>query len=244
MKSKAKVANKRIAERQRQSLGRLKDVWLFSNLSDKEIAPFDDAVQTQSYEKGQTLYCQGEPAEFFYVICDGWVKLLRTTPKGDKIIVDIITTGDMFGESAIFERGRHMCSAQVIEGVHLLRIPSKLLRDQIRRNPKLALSMLTSMSQHHRGRHAENALNAMQMAPQRVGRFLLRLCPPRNGKKRVVFHLPYDKTLIAHTLGMENATFSRVLNVLRQKAAIRISGTRVEIDSVKELTKFVYGLTA
>lgn len=44
---------------------------------------------------------------------------------------------------------------------------------------------------------------------------------------------------------MKSATFSRALNVLRKNTPIRINGNRIEIDSVAELAKFVYGsLTA
>jgi hypothetical protein len=80
----------------------------------------------------------------------------------------------------------------------------------------------------------------MQSAPQRIGSFLLRLCP-HDKKKGIVLHLPYDKTLIAYTLGMKGSTFSRALNILRQKAGIRISGSRVEIEAMDGLIKFIYG---
>ena len=60
-------------------------------------------------------------------------------------------------------------------------------------------------------------------------------------RRRFVLQLPYDKTLIAYTLGMQGATFSRALNVLRQKTGLRLKGARVEIESVKRLAQFVYG---
>ena len=99
------------------------------------------------------------------------------------------------------------------------------------------------MSQHHRRHYGALALNAMQSAPQRIGCFLLSLCPV-DKERNIVFHLPYDKTLIADVLGMKGATFSRALNILRQKTGIRIRDTRVEIDSADELSKFVYGSQA
>ena len=67
----------------------------------------------------------------------------------------------------------------------------------------------------------------MQNAPQRIGCFFLSLCP-EDKKKNIVFHLPYNKALIAEILGMKSATFSRALNILRQKTGIRIRDTRVE----------------
>lgn len=224
-------------------LGHLKDAYLFSGLSAEETDRFQYAAQTRPYRKGKTLYLQEEPAEFFYVICSGWIKLFHTMPEGEEVIVDMLTGGDMFGESAIFKQDHHMCSAQVIEDAVLISIPANLLSEQIRLNSKLALNMLSSMSIHHRRHHGELAFNATLNAPQRIGCFLLRLCP-RDEKHGIVFHLPYDKSLIADTLGMKSATFSRGLNILKQKIGFRINGTRVEIDSSEELANFVYGALA
>ena len=220
--------------------GCLRGTALFSELSDQELACFQSAAQARSYKKGKILYIEDEDAEFFYVICGGWIKLFHTLPEGDEVVIDMLTIGHIVGESAIFEKGRHTSSAQVIEDVQLLSIPARTLKEQVGLSPALALSMLSSMSRHHRRHYGEIALNAMQNAPQRIGSFLLRLCP-RDKKKNIIFQLPYDKTLIAYTLGMKGATFSRALNILRQKTKIRIDGSRIEIDSIEALLNFVYG---
>jgi len=225
------------------SLGCLRGASLFSNLADKDIACFYDAAQPRAFKKGKVLYLQDEPAEFFYIICSGWIKLFHTSQEGEEAVVDMLTAGHMVGESSIFEHDRHTSSAQVIEDVQLLSLPSALLKEQIRLSTSLAFTMLSSMSRHHRRNYDEIALNAMQSAPQRIGCFLLRLCTG-DKKKSAVFHLPYDKALLAYTLGMKSATFSRALNVLRVKTGLKVSGTRVEINEVERLVKFVYGSLA
>ncbi len=128
----------------------------------------------------------------------------------------------------------------VIEDVVLLSIPSYFLRERIRLNTDLAFNMLSTMSKHHRHHYSALAFNAMLSAPQRIGCFLLRLCP-RDNKGRAAFDLPYDKTLIADTLGMKGATFSRALNMLKQKGCAKIKDTHVEIASIQKLAEFVYG---
>ena len=223
------------------ALEALKQVLLFSNLTDDEILQFDKVVQMRSYKKGKLIFLQGEASTFFYIINSGWIKLFRTMPEGDEIIVDMLTTGHSLGESAIFENECQMCSAEVIEDVSLLSIPSRVLKDQIRINAQLALNMLSSMSRHHRHHVSALAFNTMLSAPQRIGCFLLKLCPVGDNKNSVTFTLPYDKTLIADTLGMKGATFSRALNILRTKTKIHIDGAHVAIISVALLAKYVYG---
>jgi len=236
----ARAANKTIADYPSQVLGYLKNLELFSNVSDRELSCFQDVVQIRSYKKDKILYLQEEPAKYFYIIRTGWIKLFYTMHEGEEVIIDMLASGHMVGESAVFEDGRHTSSAQVIENVELLSIPASLLKEQICINPTLALNLLSSLSRHHRRHYGELSFNAMLGAPQRIGCFLLRLCSGHVDKD-IVFHLPYDKTLIAKTLGMKGATFSRALNILRQKTGINIADRRVEIGSIERLTKFVYG---
>ncbi len=220
----------------------LRQASFFCNLTDAELATFQNAAQHRTYNKGKVIYLQGEPAEYFYVINSGWIKLFYTLPEGDEVIIDILTRGNLVGENAIFENGAHTTSAQVVEDVSLLSIPSRVLKDQICNNRTLALSMLSSMSSYHRRYCGEMALNEMQSAPQRIGRFLLRFCSEK--KHNIVFHLPFEKTLIADLLGMSGATFSRALNILRRKTGMRIKGSRVEIDDFDELANYVHGSLA
>jgi len=57
----------------------------------------------------------------------------------------------------------------------------------------------------------------------------------------MTLYLPYDKTLIAYSLGMKGATFSRALTILKMKTKIRIINDRVEIDRVEPFEQYVYG---
>lgn len=213
---------------------------LFAQLSDHDIVSFQEAAHLRSYKKGKTLYIEGDTAQFFYIICSGWVKLYHTLSDGDEVVVDMLTSEHMVGESAIFEHELHTSSAQVVEDIEVLLIPSRLLKEQISKNPNLALSMITSMFRHHRRHYDAIALNAMQNAPQRIGCFLLKLCPI-DKRGDITFDLPYDKTLIASNLGMQGATFSRALNILRLKTGIQISNNSITIASIDKLMKFVYG---
>jgi CRP/FNR family transcriptional regulator, dissimilatory nitrate respiration regulator len=234
------LINQEFQKPRSSSLDCLKSVSIFSNLSNTEVARFQNAAQTRTHKKGKVLYVEGEYAEYFYVITSGWVKLFHTMPEGEEIIIDTLTKGNLVGESAVFERGYHTNSAQVMEDVQLLCIPMYMLKQQIACSNTLALSMLSAMSQHYRRHCGEMALNRMQSAPQRIGCFLLKHCP-KDKKQEIVFHLPYDKTMIANTLGMKIETFSRALNILRNKTGLRIKGKSVEIGSTEQLTKFVYG---
>jgi CRP-like cAMP-binding protein len=224
-----------------KSLAFFKGLTLFADLLEKDVARFTDAAQIKSYKKGSSLYREGEKADFFYVICSGWLKLFHITEEGEEVNLAMITRDSITGENAIFEHGRFTSSALVVEEAQILSIPHGLLKNQLLVNNQLAFNMLTSMVQYQRRHELQLEQYLLYSAPQRIGCFLLGLCPVLDQKDGVVLNLPYDKSLIASTLGMKGATFSRALNILRDETGIIISGTRVTIDSMKRLLDFVNG---
>jgi len=219
----------------------LKKIALFYKLSDREVERFADASYIKEHKKGQLLYLEGDPADFIYVICSGWLKLFHITEEGEEVILAMLTTESTIGENSIFEQGRFTSSAQVAEDATIASIPFSLLKEQLHLNNQLALNMLSTMVQYQRRHELQLEQYLLYSAPQRIGCFLLGLCPALEQKDGVILNLPYDKTLIASTLGMKGATFSRALNILRDETGIHISGTRVTIDSMQRLLDFVNG---
>ncbi len=219
----------------------LKNLSLFSSLPDKEVQVFAEAAHIKSYKKGQYLYMEGDEAKYFYVMCSGWLKLLHVTEDGEEIVIAMLTRNNITGESAVFEQGNFASTAQIVEDAQILSIPIALLKEQMSVSTQLALNMLTSMIQYQRRHEMQVEQFLLYSAPQRVGCFILGLCPVQEQKDGVEIELPYDKTLIANTLGMKGPTFSRALNMLRDETGTRISGSRVTVDSMKRLLKFVDG---
>jgi CRP-like cAMP-binding protein len=104
--------------------------------------------------------------------------------------------------------------------------------------------MLVSMVQYQRRHEMQLEQYLLYSAPQRIGCFLLGLCPVLEQIDGVVLTLPYDKMLIASTLGMRGATLSRALNILRDETSLQISDSRVTIDSMARLIKLGSGCSS
>lgn len=176
------------------------------------------------YEKGTMLFQQGEPAESFFLVLDGWVKIYRITPEGDEAVVGVFRRGETFAEAAIFMGGRYPVSAEVATTSRLIRIDGELFRRRIRETPDLAFSMLASASYHLKFLVEQIEQIKLMTAPKRLADFLLRLCPRHDGACRIV--LPYEKALIANRLGMKPESLSRAF------AKLRPHGVAVEREEV------------
>lgn len=210
---------------------------LFKGASEGTIGKLSAAAQVLKLNKGEALFMQEDPAEWFYIMLSGWVKLFRETMDGAEAVIDMATRGELVGETAIFEDGMHSYCAAAAEKVEVLRLPSSLLKKAVNDEQPVALSMLSSMSRHRKRQSREIESLTLQNASQRIGCFLLRHCTQLE-EDQIDLKLPYDKSLIAARLGMKSETFSRALNKLRQETNIEVKGSMVQIPSIDVISTY------
>ncbi len=188
------------------------------------------------FSKGETLFHQGEPADAFFVILGGWIKLYRVTPDGNEAVVGVYRRGETFAEAAMFLGGRYPVSAEVVTDARLLRVDGQVLRRRIMEQPELALSMLASASYHLKALVEQIEHIKLLSAPQRLAEFLVRLSPVREGEATI--ELPYEKALIANRLGMKPESLSRALAKLRP-LGVSVDREHVSVVDVAVLAQFV-----
>ena len=187
--------------------------------------------------KGKVLFIHQDPADKFYIVVSGWVKLFRETLDGAQAVVDILPAGHIFGETSIFENDSYPYSAEAVEPSVIMSVPLSLLKQEIEDNPKLALAMLSAMARYRKQQDREIEHRTLQNASQRIGCFLLRLAD-QEATGPITIHLPYDKTLVASRLGMQPETFSRALGKLKDATGIKVKGATVELKSLDQLIDY------
>lgn len=214
-----------------------KHIPLFKGGRDSFFKALERDAHVQTIQKGKILFIHEDPADYFYLVQEGWVKLFRETLDGTQSIVDILPKGHIFGETSLFENDLYPYSAEAVEPTKLIQIPIGILKTEIENNNKLAMNMLASMARYRRQQDREIEHRTIQNAPQRIGCFLLRLAN-QDEDGPVTIHLPYDKTLVASRLGMQPETFSRALAKLKDTTGIRIKGATIEMDNLEQLTRY------
>lgn len=188
------------------------------------------------YEKGATLFLQGEPATAFFIVLDGWVKIYRTTPDGLEVVLHVFKRGETFAEAAIFLGGRYPASGETVAPSRLLRVEGTAFRSRIEERPALAMSMLASASYQLKFLVEQIEQIKVRSAPQRIADFMVRLTPVRKGP--AIIELPFEKGLLANRLGMKPESFSRALANLRAHGVTVERGT-VSIADIGRLLSFV-----
>jgi len=187
------------------------------------------------YERGETLFLQGETAQAIHIVTDGWVKLYRIASNGGEAVVHVFTRGESFGEAVAFRGQAYPVSAEAVTACEVMRIPSSALLEAMRRDPDIAVSVLASTFTHLHSLVSQLEQLKAQTGPQRVAEFLLELCEQETGSCEVT--LPYDKFLIAGRLGMKPESLSRSFARLKS-AGVHIDRNHAAIDDIDRLRAF------
>lgn len=210
---------------------------LFAVLPAQDLAQLAEKSQIHTAHKDQVIFLQDEDAHRVYFIKSGWVKLFRETPEGDEAVIDVISSGYLFGETAVFNDKKYPYSAQMTEAGSYISIPLLGFEHLMLTSPHFSREMMRVMAKFRRHQDQELEHRTLQNTAQRIGCFILRLCKP-DMKGPQFIELPYDKTLIAAKLGMQPETFSRGLSRLREDTPIKIQGSIVEVPDVLTLQHY------
>ncbi len=217
-------------------LATAKEAVLFASLPDGLAETILTRVTTKAYQRGETIFMQGDPAESIFVVLDGWVKLFRTTTSGAEAVVGVFTKGRSFGEAVAFGGGPFPVAAEAVTDVRLMHMRASILSTMMQDRPEIATAVLSSAFRHLHGLVAQLEQLKAHTGAQRVAEFLLELCD--GDCEACTIKLPYDKSLIAGRLGMQPQSLSRAFNRL-EAHGVKISHNQATIADVDKLREYM-----
>jgi len=188
---------------------------LLSPVPDRAAETVLASARLRRFDRGATIFLQGESASAIYIVAEGWVKLYRIAPNGAEAVVAVFTRGRSFGEAVAFRHDTYPVAAEAVTDVGLIRIEADVFLRQIRESPEIAIAILSATFAHLHNLVAQIEALKAQTGAQRVAEFLLELTSCDSGACEVT--LPYDKTLIAGRLGMKPESLSRAFARLREQ---------------------------
>jgi CRP-like cAMP-binding protein len=100
----------------------------------------------KSYDKGDTLFAEGDAPDFLYTIVSGRVKVVKTLPSGKEIILEIFGPGDPVGAVVAFEGRPYPASAVAIEPSDCILVRRAELFSLIEHHSGFARALLSGMA--------------------------------------------------------------------------------------------------
>jgi|1186.fasta_scaffold138331_2 CRP/FNR family cyclic AMP-dependent transcriptional regulator len=128
----------------------LKEVPLFQLLDDNERAELAAQLDLVAFSPGDVIFEYGEPGDSIYVISVGEVEVFFKNDTGERIVLEVATRGDFFGELSMLDSGTRSASVVATQETQAFRLDRDDLEKFLRLRPSAAMDLLASMGRRQR----------------------------------------------------------------------------------------------
>jgi len=200
---------------------------LFQNLQVADLKSIREIALDKFYNKGRTVFSEGDKGIGFYVVADGRVKIYKVSIDGKEQILHIYGSGSPFGEVAVFAGKNFPANAETLLKSHLLFFPRAAFVDLISKNPSLSLNMLAMLSMRLRQFTVQVENLSLKEVPGRLASYLIYLAREQGAEEMVA--LPLSKGQLASLLGTIPETLSRILAKMSVSGLIAVDGRKIKL---------------
>ena len=222
----------------------LHQVPVFSFLKEPDLKALSANVTEARYEKGQNIFDEGDPANYFHVLTRGAVKCVKSSQGGKEAVLKILLPGDLFCcEAAVFDGKPHPGCAQPMGPVTVLKIPKQAYLTLLKTNPAAAIEVIKYLGGRLNEAQETSKTFALERADQRIASLLVKLAE-RTGRPSVegiVLTLKINRQDIADMAGLAVETTIRTISKLTRKRLIAKAGRSLVIRDLKGLKSLAGG---
>lgn len=201
----------------------MKDLEIFSGLSDSEKEMVVKLARPITYPKGHELFSEGMDCDKIYFIRRGSIMLYKVSEEGKEMSLDILNEDDIFGENTIFDESYHTFSAKALEDSFVC-VCAKEDFLELLKNPLVAVKMIKHLTNKLNGYTEQMANIAFNDVKGRILNTLEKLegkygINTKEGRK---INLVLSHQDIANIVNASRVMVTNVINALKEEGLIQV----------------------
>jgi CRP/FNR family transcriptional regulator len=194
------------------------------------------------YGKGEYIFREGDPTEYFHIVKEGTVKCVKSTPDGKECTLKMLMPGDLFCcDAAAFQGASHPGSAQPMGNVSILRMSKKAYFEMLRRSPDAALEVIRYLGNRLNEAQEKTKILAVDRADQRLAALLVDLAT-RNGShdpQGIRLTMRLTRQDMANIVGTTTETVIRIMSRFKRDQLVAGTANRLVIRNLEKLKALV-----
>ena len=212
---------------------------LFSALDDEAAQALRRSMAEITLGRGQVLFREGDSGDKLYVVCEGKVKLGRTSSDGRENLLAILGPGEMFGELSLFDPGPRTATATAVTDTQISALGHDDLTTWVSGRPEVALSLLKQISSRLRRTNEVIGDLVFSDVPGRVAKALLDLSNRFGVRSEDGVHVGHDLTQeeLAQLVGASRETVNKALADFAGRGWIRLEARAVVLLDLERLAR-------
>ncbi|MBK6767769.1 MAG: Crp/Fnr family transcriptional regulator [Ardenticatenales bacterium] len=204
---------------------------LFAGLDAAAMDDIAAAAIERRLEAGEVFFRQAEPAERFFVLVDGRVRLVQVTPDGQQVVVSFIMPGEGFGLVAVLAGNVYPLTAEAMDPAVGYGWDGPTYKALMARHPELSMRSLGLVARRVHEFQARNRELSTERVERRIARTLIRLTTQSGTRQSdgVRIDLPLTRQDVAEMTGTTVYTVSRILAGWHEAGIIDAGRKRIVI---------------
>lgn len=191
----------------------------------------------RSFEAGAPLVHQGSPSRDLFVLAEGRVRVVMTTPEGDELLLAVLGPGATVGELSVLDGEPRSATVMALEPVRALRVDGRSFGQFLLARPQAVVGLLRVLSRRLRDADERRLDLSVAPAEQRLARGLLALAAEHG---EVVEHgvrltAPLSQADLAAYVGLSREAVNQALRALREHELVETGRRSVTITDLAGL---------
>jgi CRP/FNR family transcriptional regulator, dissimilatory nitrate respiration regulator len=202
------------------------------------IKELESISNTKKYAKNELIFSAGEPANYFYLVKTGAVRIYKSELTGKEIEINRIKPGQIFAEAFVLGNNIYTVSASTASESEIIQYCKTDVINEINKNPKLGLALIQILATRciKLNQSIENI--SIEELPKRLTRYILREIDtqkPNSSTHDCLIELHITKKELASQLGTIPETLSRCFEKLHSLNLIKVFGKTIIIPDRNKL---------
>lgn len=216
---------------------------LFSSMREEELGVVVDAAVPRQVPKGTAMFEQGAPAEEFFLLLDGRLRVSQLTPEGEQVLIRFVVPGEVCGVAVAMRRPDYPGSAAAVVDSLALVWRSRDWPTLCDRVPALARNTLQVVGERLQEAHARIREFSTEETERRVAHTLLRLVRQagRKTERGILIDFPVSRQDIAEMTGATLHTVSRIMSAWETRGLVGGSRRSILVRESHELFDLAEG---
>ena len=209
------------------SLVVLRNLPLFSGLTEVELEKIAKVAERKRVERGASIVRAGDSTDSLYILLTGRAKVTNTDEEGKEIILAWLESGEFFGEMGLIDGSPRSASVVAVEPCELLSLSKVEFQRCMRDNFQVAQKLMQILVR--RLREADRKIESLALLDVygRVARLLLDLSEVKDGRR--VVKRKMSKQDMARMIGASREMVSKVMRDLELSGYIAVEDDHLVI---------------
>lgn len=203
----------------------------FARLDTRQIRMILDQAVSRRFDVGTAIFNEGDPAERFYMLLDGYVRVVRITPTGEQVTALHIPAGQLLGIAKAIGRDTYPATAVTATESLALSWPTRLWDAFIAEYDGFATETYKTVGDRVGEMNTRIVEMATQQVEQRVANALLRLIHQtgRNVDGGIEIDFPITRQDLSELTATTLHTVSRLLSAWEKKGLVTSKRKRITV---------------